>query len=117
MFSRVSDKSRPSWSVKKAEKIRSCNLTDLIENIINQDPHVQSAVMFGRGEFNAGILVDPAPGCAFDPSDPAKLEKFRNDIWLALLLVRTFETHTVTPGQQWKGSMSSPLSTPAYSKR
>lgn len=55
---------------------------------MSQDPHVNSAVMFGRGKFNAGMLVDPAPGYGFDPSDPAKLKKFRDDIWLVPPAVR-----------------------------
>jgi hypothetical protein len=37
--------------------------------------------MFGRGQFEAGILVQPVPERAFDPSDEKKLEEFRNEIW------------------------------------
>ena len=37
--------------------------------------------MFGRGHFNAGVLVDPKPDHKFDPSDPEKLSAFRNKIW------------------------------------
>ena len=71
--------------------ILSFNLIYPTENIMKQDPHVNSAVMFGRGKFNAGILVDPASGYGFDPSDPVKLEKFRNDIWLVLLVIFNFK--------------------------
>ena len=49
--------------------------------MLNQDPHVQSCVMFGRGKFQAGILVDAKPAFKFDPSDETTLEKFRNKIW------------------------------------
>ncbi|TCD61298.1 putative NRPS-like protein biosynthetic cluster [Steccherinum ochraceum] len=52
-----------------------------LESILNQDPRVRSSLMFGRGKFNAGILVDPRPEYAFDPVDEAKLVQFRNDIW------------------------------------
>ena len=48
---------------------------------MNQDPHVQSCVMFGRGRFNAGILISPKPSFAFDPSDSEALVKFRQVIW------------------------------------
>ena len=40
-----------------------------------------SSLMFGHGKFNAGILVDPRPEYAFEPSDDVKLANFRNDIW------------------------------------
>ena len=56
------------------------------EAILNQDPHVKSAVMFGRGKFNTGVIIDPRPEFAFDPSDKSKLAEFRNKIWCALPL-------------------------------
>lgn len=37
--------------------------------------------MFGRGRFQAGVLVDPKPNFKFDPSDEIKLAAFRNTIW------------------------------------
>ncbi|KAJ7464987.1 hypothetical protein B0H11DRAFT_2050421 [Mycena galericulata] len=52
-----------------------------LENILNQDPHVLSSVMFGRGQFQAGVIVDPKPAFKFDPSDSVKLAEFRNKIW------------------------------------
>ena len=48
----------------------------MIENILNQDPHVHSAIMFGRGRFNAGVLIDPKPEFMFDPADKNKLAEF-----------------------------------------
>lgn len=48
---------------------------------MNQDPHIQAAVMFGRGKFNAGVLIDPRPAFVFDPTDQGKLVDFRNKIW------------------------------------
>ena len=50
------------------------------------DPHVKASVMFGRGKFNAGVLIDPRPEFAFDPADETKLIDFRNAIWCAILL-------------------------------
>ncbi|KAH9841056.1 uncharacterized protein C8Q71DRAFT_436612 [Rhodofomes roseus] len=52
-----------------------------LENMLNQDPHVLASVMFGRGRFQAGILVDPRPQHRFDPADETKLAEFRNMIW------------------------------------
>ncbi|KAJ3532133.1 hypothetical protein NM688_g7469 [Phlebia brevispora] len=52
-----------------------------LEHILQQDPHVQSALMFGRGRFNAGVLIEPKEQYKFDPADQAKLVAFRNAIW------------------------------------
>ncbi|KAA1475309.1 acetyl-CoA synthetase-like protein [Dentipellis sp. KUC8613] len=52
-----------------------------LEGILCQDPHVLTAVMFGRGKFQNGVLIDPKPQFAFDPTDEKKLEAFRNAIW------------------------------------
>ncbi|THH28009.1 hypothetical protein EUX98_g6169 [Antrodiella citrinella] len=52
-----------------------------LEGILNQDPHIHTSVMFGRGRFNAGVLIDPKPDFKFDPSDTHKLAEFRNLIW------------------------------------
>ncbi|KAJ6464064.1 hypothetical protein C8R45DRAFT_1025143 [Mycena sanguinolenta] len=52
-----------------------------LENILNQDPHLLSSVMFGRGRFQAGVIVDPKPAFKFDPSDSVRLADFRNKIW------------------------------------
>lgn len=51
------------------------------ENILNQDLHIQSAVMFGRGRFYPGVVVDPKPEFRFDPVDERALTEFRNLIW------------------------------------
>lgn len=52
-----------------------------VENILNQDPRVQAAVMFGRGRFYPGVVVDPKPEFRFDPIDETALSDFRNLIW------------------------------------
>ncbi|RPD77018.1 acetyl-CoA synthetase-like protein [Lentinus tigrinus ALCF2SS1-7] len=51
------------------------------ERMINEDPHVKSSVMFGRGKFQNGVLIQPAEEFVFDPSDVKKLEEYRNLIW------------------------------------
>ena len=56
-------------------------LTWYPEGILNGDPHVKLAVMFGRGRFNPGVIVDPKPEFAFDPENEEKLAEFRNRIW------------------------------------
>ncbi|KAK7677662.1 hypothetical protein QCA50_019353 [Cerrena zonata] len=52
-----------------------------LEAIMNQDLHVQAAVMFGRGKFSAGVVIDPRADFAFDPIDQDKLVEFRDKIW------------------------------------
>ncbi|KAJ7579078.1 hypothetical protein C8J56DRAFT_1006701 [Mycena floridula] len=52
-----------------------------LESILNQDPHVSASVMFGRGHFQAGVLVDPKPAFRFDPANESDLAEFRNKIW------------------------------------
>ncbi|KAJ7185924.1 hypothetical protein C8R46DRAFT_388493 [Mycena filopes] len=61
-----------------------------LENILNQDPHVLSSVMFGRGRFQAGVVVDPKDPFKFDTSDSAKLAQFRNAIWPTVQKMNTF---------------------------
>ena len=54
------------------------------EKIISQDPSVHGAVMFGRGRFNAGVLVEPVAELHFDPTDKNALETYREKIWYAM---------------------------------
>ncbi|SJK98376.1 uncharacterized protein ARMOST_01641 [Armillaria ostoyae] len=53
----------------------------LLEGILNQDPHIAGSIMFGRGKFHAGVLIDPKPEFKIDPSDAKQLTDFRNQIW------------------------------------
>ena len=46
-----------------------------------QDPRIASALMFGRGQFQNGVLIEPKPSFTFDPGDEEKLAEFRNAIW------------------------------------
>ncbi|PBK89816.1 acetyl-CoA synthetase-like protein [Armillaria gallica] len=55
--------------------------SDCEEGILNQDPHIAGSVMFGRGKFHAGVLIDPKPEFKIDPSDTKQLTHFRNQIW------------------------------------
>ncbi|CAL1699315.1 unnamed protein product [Somion occarium] len=52
-----------------------------LENILNQDLHIQASVIFGRGKFNAGVVIDPRAGFGFDPKHQDQLVEFRNKIW------------------------------------
>ncbi|TFK52863.1 acetyl-CoA synthetase-like protein [Heliocybe sulcata] len=61
-----------------------------LESILNRDPHVNAAVMFGRGRFNAGVLIDPRPAYRFDSSDVNQLTTFRNLIWPTVELMNQY---------------------------
>ncbi|KAI0795715.1 acetyl-CoA synthetase-like protein [Abortiporus biennis] len=64
-----------------------------LERILQQDPHIQHAVMFGRGKFYNGVLVNPSPVFAFDPNGDdgdILLEKFRNMIWSTVERMNNF---------------------------
>ncbi|KAF9803968.1 hypothetical protein IEO21_09506 [Rhodonia placenta] len=52
-----------------------------LEAIMNSDPHVSASLMFGRGRFQVGVLIDPKADHVFDPSHEGKLSDFRNRIW------------------------------------
>ncbi|KAH8116797.1 hypothetical protein DFH11DRAFT_1687657 [Phellopilus nigrolimitatus] len=52
-----------------------------LESILNQDPHVHASLMFGRGRFNAGVLVEPKAEFKFDTTDTEALKEFRQKIW------------------------------------
>ena len=58
-----------------------------LEAILVRDPAVAHAVMFGRGRFNAGVIVDPRQDFVFDPADQGKLINFRNKIWYVETIV------------------------------
>lgn len=52
-----------------------------LEVILLNDPFVHGAVIFGRGRFHAGVLIQPNAPFEFDPRDTQKLINFRNLIW------------------------------------
>ena len=51
------------------------------EKFINADPRVKHSVMFGRGKFQNGVLVEPSEEYTIDPTDLEQLAAFRNMIW------------------------------------
>ncbi|KAI0795664.1 acetyl-CoA synthetase-like protein [Abortiporus biennis] len=64
-----------------------------LEKILIQDPHISNVVIFGRGKFYNGVLVDPLPEIAFDPNGPGgekSLEQFRHLIWPTVARMNAF---------------------------
>ncbi|PBL02838.1 acetyl-CoA synthetase-like protein [Armillaria gallica] len=61
-----------------------------LENMLNQDPHVLASVFFGRGKFQAGVLIEPKTRFAFDPNDESKIAEFRNKIWPTVERINKF---------------------------
>lgn len=60
------------------------------ESMICEHPLVQAAMMFGRAQFQAGVLVDPVEGRRFDGADLKELNAFRDEIWCAILIEMVF---------------------------
>ncbi|EEB89847.1 hypothetical protein MPER_12014, partial [Moniliophthora perniciosa FA553] len=71
----------PSHEGRLMESIWATNPGPL-ESILNQDPHVQTSVFFGRERFQAGLLIQPVKEWQFDPElDQGRVSDFRNKIW------------------------------------
>ena len=60
---------------------RKLTISSLLEKMINDDPHIERSVMFGRGRFQNGVLIEPTKEFAIDPTDIKELAAFRNLIW------------------------------------
>ncbi len=58
-----------------------CCTDTLAEKTITTDKRIAAAVMFGRSRFQPGVLVSPAPGYGFDPTNEKDLADFRASIW------------------------------------
>ncbi|TFK37074.1 hypothetical protein BDQ12DRAFT_221196 [Crucibulum laeve] len=52
-----------------------------IEKMLLKHPKIRNAVLFGRGRFHAGVLIQPTPENEIDPTDTVCLARYRNDIW------------------------------------
>ncbi|PBK81586.1 NRPS-like enzyme [Armillaria gallica] len=52
-----------------------------IEAALLGDKHISGAVMFGRGKFQPGVLVQPSVEFAFDPKNVKRLIEYRSLIW------------------------------------
>ncbi|KAI1789118.1 acetyl-CoA synthetase-like protein [Ganoderma leucocontextum] len=61
-----------------------------LEKIINEAPHVRCSVMFGRGRFQNGLLVEPSEDFVIDPTDLKKVEEYRNKIWRTIERVNEY---------------------------
>ncbi|KAF4568263.1 putative NRPS-like protein biosynthetic cluster [Pleurotus pulmonarius] len=61
-----------------------------IESILTQHPKVWHAVMFGRGRFHAGVIIEPTPECAVNPLEHSKVAQFMEEIEYILVKANTF---------------------------
>ncbi|KAJ6588257.1 acetyl-CoA synthetase-like protein [Mycena capillaripes] len=59
-----------------------------LEAILLKDPIIKYAVMFGRSQFHAGVLIFPTD--PFDPSDEQRVIEFRRSIWPTIEEVNRF---------------------------
>ncbi|KAJ7775604.1 hypothetical protein DFH07DRAFT_1056780 [Mycena maculata] len=64
-----------------------------IEKILHEDPAIKYAIMFGRGYFNAGVIIFPEE--AFDPINTPRVIEFRRKIWATVERANRFApTHS-----------------------
>jgi len=61
-----------------------------LEGILGSHPLVRSSVIFGRGRFQNGVLVEPAEGHAIDPNNTEQLNAYRDAIWSAVEEMNAF---------------------------
>ncbi|KAF9544259.1 acetyl-CoA synthetase-like protein [Agrocybe pediades] len=61
-----------------------------LEHILGRDPHIRSAVIFGRGQFQAGVIIDPKPEFAPDVKDKSQLDAFLEKIWPTVKLMNEY---------------------------
>ncbi|KAF7761593.1 hypothetical protein Agabi119p4_9585 [Agaricus bisporus var. burnettii] len=59
-----------------------------LESLFLEDKSIFAAIMFGRGRFQNGVLLQPVE--PFDPADEMKLAAFRNLIWPTVVKVNEF---------------------------
>lgn len=52
-----------------------------VEAMLKNDPFVSGSMIFGRGRFHTGILVQPKAEFELNPMDMNKVADFRNLIW------------------------------------
>ncbi|KAL5492825.1 hypothetical protein ACEPAI_4273 [Sanghuangporus weigelae] len=52
-----------------------------LETILDQDSNIDKAIIFGRGRFQCGVLIQPSKLHSINPSDTSAVAKFRNMIW------------------------------------
>ena len=56
-------------------------LTWIIEAVINKLEAVSRSIMFGRGQFNTGIIIEPADAGAFDFTEERSRNAYIDEIW------------------------------------
>ncbi|KAJ7189839.1 hypothetical protein GGX14DRAFT_580331 [Mycena pura] len=59
-----------------------------LEAILLKDTRIKFAIMFGRSQFHAGVLLFPAE--SFDPADEQRVIEFRRSIWPTIVEANKF---------------------------
>ncbi|KAF8552805.1 NAD(P)-binding protein [Imleria badia] len=62
----------------------------LLENFIVEHPMVHSAIMFGHGRYNAGVLIDLEDGYKIDTNDAKQVEETRNKLQVVIERMNMF---------------------------
>ena len=75
------------------------------ETIISKHPAVSKALMFGREQFNTGVIIEPASSAFLDPKDEASRKAYIDEIWqvqidLCILSITDFDQAKCGRGQR-----------------
>ena len=54
------------------------------ERILAQDSRIQTAVMFGSGKSQCGVIIQPSASSGVDIQSASEIEQFKDAIWCAL---------------------------------
>ncbi|CCM04238.1 uncharacterized protein FIBRA_06405 [Fibroporia radiculosa] len=79
-----------------------------LESMLHRDPHILAAVIFGRGRFQTGVIIEPRPEFKFDPADEIKLAEFRNMIWYAFCGLEQVNEYAPQHSRIFKEAMAKP---------
>ncbi|THH03014.1 hypothetical protein EW145_g6601, partial [Phellinidium pouzarii] len=52
-----------------------------LERMLNHHPLVEASVIFGRGRFQCGVLIQPVQSASFNSTNTTQLVEFRDAVW------------------------------------
>ncbi|THH03896.1 hypothetical protein EW145_g5919, partial [Phellinidium pouzarii] len=66
-----------------------------LERMLNHHPLVEASVIFGRGRFQCGVLIQPVQSASFNSTNTTQLVEFRDAVWPIIEKMNAFApTHS-----------------------
>lgn len=69
-----------------------------MEEMIESDPRVRGALMFGRGKPFNGVLIEPSAGNEVSIDDPDAVNAYLDLIWYLTLILNPFSSLYIADG-------------------